>query len=171
MEQSATNTAEMVRATTPMEFFSMVHHIESCIGAKTLEIPKSRNWEGPLTEQDWKFAEELVLDPAEVSSTVRNDGMLVRVPVGGYRAEDIRLHTERSLLGLCGYTENADGGAKMFYARVKLPQTVRGSRSAAWISDGVLHVALPCEQAATVPPDVQMPLLPKPVRPTYAAAM
>jgi HSP20 family molecular chaperone IbpA len=171
MEQSARNTAEMVLATTAMEFFSMVHHIESCIGAKTLDVLKSRNWEGPLTEQDWKFAEALVLDPVEVSSSVRNDGMLVRLPVRGYRAEDIRLHMEGNLLCLCGYTLRAQSPAKMFYTRVELPEAVGDCRCAAWISDSVLQISLSREQCAASPQPLPGPIVVSPAAIRFAAAV
>lgn len=171
MEQPARHTAEMVNTTSPMDFFSMVQHIESCLCAKTLEILSARHWEGPLTPQDWKIAENLVLDPIAGTCTVRNDSLLYRFPVHGFSAEEIRLHTEGDLLCLCGYRMTEPGHPRMFYTRVKLPALARGCRCAAWISDAVLHVTLSREQMLPVQANVAAPIAPKSVRGNYAAAM
>jgi HSP20 family molecular chaperone IbpA len=171
MEQSAGNTAEIVRTTSPMEFFSMVHHIESCLCGKTLEILSARNWEGSLTPQDWEVAERIVLDPVAISSTVRNDSVVLRVPVCGYGAEDIRLHTEGDLLCLCGYTTREQELPRMFYTRFKLPASLRGCRTAAWISDAVLHVVLSREQVSSAQPNVAAPIVPESATTSYAAAV
>jgi hypothetical protein len=83
------------------------------------------------------------------------DGLLFRVPVRGYGAQDIRLHVEGDLLCICGCETSAQARPRMFYTRVKLPASTAGYRCSAWIAHSVLHVSVSLEPgstaAATVP--------------------
>ncbi len=171
MNSINTNTAEMILQTSPVDFFSCVQHIEERISAKTLEILSSRNWEGPLTHQDWMFAEELVLDPATISSTSRDGALLFRLSVRGYHAEDIRLHIEGDLLCICGYAPRSQKQPRMFYSRIKLPAFARGFRCMAWLSASIVHIALSHAQAYLQMGTSSLPIEGTISRVAYAAAM
>ncbi|AFL88458.1 hypothetical protein Terro_2556 [Terriglobus roseus DSM 18391] len=171
MDDLTTNTAEMLGTTSPMDFFSMVQHIESRICAKTVDMLSARRWDGPLTQQDWQIAEALVLDPVQVSCTLRSDGLLYRVPVKGYRPEEIRLHLEGELLCLCGCLTRPHLPARMFYTRMKLPGLARDYRVAAWISGEILHIAFTREQAPAAQMLPGRPRAAQSIELQYAAAV
>jgi hypothetical protein len=171
LEQFTGNTAQMVVSTSPMDFFSTLQHIESRIYARTLDILSARSWEGPLTLQDWHCAEQQVLDPVEIATTLRPDGLLIRASVPGYCAADVRLHLEGDSLYLCGYTERGEDQTRMFYTCVKVPPPMRGSRCAAWVTSSVLYVSLYREQVVPVPVHALKPIAPRSARADYAAAV
>ena len=170
-EHSGTAAAEMIAAASPAHFYSCVQQIEASISARSLDLLRTRNWEGPLTDEDWLLAEELVCDQVPVLSTFRHQQPLYRLAIRGYCPEEILFHVQGDLLCICGYAKRAEGQPKMFYVRLHLPALAPGCRCAAWLTASVLKVSFTRDYSAPVFPSPVSPAVMPGKRMGYATAV
>ncbi|HYX63209.1 MAG TPA: Hsp20/alpha crystallin family protein [Burkholderiales bacterium] len=122
--------------------------------ARTMDELFGRRWLRPFEWERWErpFAEVAAMPSVDVID--RDDEVVVRAEVPGYKKEDIEVSVSDSLLTIKGETKTEEKEEKGDYYRceishgafsrsIGLPATVDDSKAKASMKDGVLELTLP----------------------------